>query len=255
MALPFSHAQSDQVIDSTHTLDSLAVKQPKAELDILEEIIEDSLATSDSSDLTENAFEKIITFLRDFTGIRDTLRYFFSAIFQGFAALIALGAMFFFYFRQSVEREMDNLKNEMRNYFNINLPKIRAEIDIEGIVLYVKKYLKSKKGSEDYNIKILSKHLNRYDYLDETMSGFTIKIPEILNMTIQILIISMIGLFFVGYSVIIDSILVIIGAYLIIISIKNLFTIESFIVRILGGKSLLNLSKKLLLRKYDKRVE
>ncbi len=37
--------------------------------------------------------------------MEETLRYFFSAVFQGFAAIITLGAMYFLYFFDNIKKQ------------------------------------------------------------------------------------------------------------------------------------------------------
>ncbi len=75
--------------------------------------------------------------------MEDTLRYYFSAMFQGFAAIIALGAMYFLYFFDKVENQKKEIALKLKGFERI-VPGSNDSILIHGIVKYLKKkyYLK-----------------------------------------------------------------------------------------------------------------
>jgi len=47
--------------------------------------------------------------------LADTLRYFYSAVFQGFAALISVGLFVFFFRMQQISNKMHSIENEILN--------------------------------------------------------------------------------------------------------------------------------------------
>ena len=48
--------------------------------------------------------------------MEETLRYYFSAMFQGFAAIIALGAMYFLYFFEKIENQKKEIILELKPF-------------------------------------------------------------------------------------------------------------------------------------------
>jgi hypothetical protein len=46
--------------------------------------------------------------------MEDTLRYFFSAVFQGFAAFVSLGLFVFFYFLQQISNRLERIETEVK---------------------------------------------------------------------------------------------------------------------------------------------
>lgn len=163
--------------------------------------------------------------------ISDTLRYFYSAVFQGFAAIIALGAMFFLYFRQGIENERMRIEERLQNYFVTTISNVRADIDKSGIIQFVRNELKdNEKGLRKEAQKAL---VARYDFLSKSLEKIEAKIPAILRDTIIILSLSLIFLFLVGYNPIGDIFLIVAGFFLIILSIRNLISIKNLILIIL----------------------
>ena len=71
----------------------------------------------------------------------DTLRYFYSAIFQGFAAIITLGSMFYIYFRQQIENRKDELKKNMEHEYRSS-PPIYKKINNEIIITFTRNFCK-----------------------------------------------------------------------------------------------------------------
>jgi hypothetical protein len=169
------------------------------------------------------------------SNITDTLRYFYSAVFQGFAAIIALGSMFYLYFKQSIENKKDDLKNRMKNQFSVHETR---NISQKGIIKYSEDYVKSRKGTNDIVADFLRIFLDEYDKQSEKIKVVETGIPKILKNTILILIFSIISLFLVGYNYCLNIVLILAGIILIVYSIINLLSIKELIIFIIeGGQS------------------
>lgn len=164
--------------------------------------------------------------------MEDTLRYFFSAMFQGFAALIALGAMFYLYYKEISFNKMQNLENELRKFLNVNNDlNVNAKIDSEGIESYTQNHLNGHKQFERRNtVEVL---FDNYKNTKRKREKVKFKLPRILNYTIIILIVSITSLFLVDYNYILDKIILMIGILLIIFSIITLIMIKKFILTII----------------------
>ena len=164
--------------------------------------------------------------------MEDTLRYFFSAMFQGFAALIALGAIFYLYFKELSINRMSQIENELRKFLNVNNTlNIDAEIDSQGIQSYTDNYLNNHVQFNRRNT-VVTLHSN-YKSIKSKREEIETKLPTLLKNTITILIISLFSLFIIGYHEIINFILIPIGIFVIIFSVSNLIKMKNFILIIL----------------------
>ncbi len=165
--------------------------------------------------------------------MEDTLRYFFSVIFQGFAAIITLGAMYFLFFFEKNENQKKIILYELEKYKDV-VPGQTEFIILNGIVEYIKqKVLPIKKGAAYDTLRELMK---KYNLLLETESKIKNYLPSLLKGTISILILSFISLFLVGYYNYLNYFLFIIGIIVIFLSIKYLLRIKKIIIDIIFSK-------------------
>ena len=66
--------------------------------------------------------------------MEDTLRYFYSSVFQGFAAIITLGAMYFLYFFDKTNSQKKDLINKLNSYGNYASYENKDYITKNGII-------------------------------------------------------------------------------------------------------------------------
>ena len=164
--------------------------------------------------------------------MEDTLRYFFSALFQGFAALIALGAMFYLYFKELSINRMNQIEKELRKFINVlNNLNVDAKIDSQGIELYTDNHLE--KNNQFDRREIVIKLNANYKSIKKKINGVENILPFILRNTFIILITSIISLLLIGYHCLINYMLLIIGVIIVIFSIITLIKMKSFIIDIL----------------------
>ncbi|MBU1101956.1 MAG: hypothetical protein KKA84_16285 [Bacteroidetes bacterium] len=158
----------------------------------------------------------------------DTLRYFFSALFQGFAALIALGAMYLFHHLNKIDRDKAEIIYKLNPYGQSVSKENRDYINLQGIVSYLEvKILPSKKDIPDYDI--VRSFIEQHKTLQVEEAQLQKFLPSLSSNTIAILIISLICLFLVGYNQYLDNVLACVGVFSIILSIRILLTIKKVI--------------------------
>jgi len=164
--------------------------------------------------------------------MEDTLRYFFSAVFQGFAALIALGAMFYLYFKELSINRTNQIEKELRKFLNVhNNLNIDAKIDSQGIELYTDNHLD--RNNQFDRREIVVKLNANYKSIKQKINRVENILPFILRNTFIILITSIFSLLLTGYYCVINYILLIIGAIIVIFSIITLIKMKNFILDIL----------------------
>jgi len=164
--------------------------------------------------------------------MEDTLRYFFSAVFQGFAALIALGAMFYLYFKELSINRTNQIEKELRKFLNVhNNLNIDAKIDSQGIELYTDNQLD--RNNQFDRREIVVKLNANYKSIKQKINRVENILPFILRNTFIILITSIFSLLLTGYYCVINYILLIIGAIIVIFSIITLIKMKNFILDIL----------------------
>ena len=165
--------------------------------------------------------------------MEDTLRYFFSAVFQGFAAIITLGIMFYLYYLDKFRKRLEDIENFFHGY----KPPTGTENDFyvkeHGLILFVKNIVLPPK-----------KDVSAYDYARRLVSIYEEKIDQkkILNKkllslfknAILIILISLIALFSTGYVNWLNYILFIAGILNIILSFIFFINLFSFIKSIIN---------------------
>ena len=163
--------------------------------------------------------------------MEDTLRYYFSAMFQGFAAIIALGAMYFLYFFDKVENQKKEIALKLKGFERIE-PGSNDSILIHGIVKYVKEEILPKKVNiPQYDST--RELIRKYDTLEETERKIKGYLPRLLKGTVTILIISLTSTFLIGYNLYLNYFLVFVGTIALVLSIKYLLLIKKIILEII----------------------
>lgn len=158
--------------------------------------------------------------------MEDTLRYFFSAIFQGIAAILTLGSMFYLSYLEKINSRIQNLIIETNKIY---FPPKKAIVEILGsdIIQHLKKnYLPTMDQKSElfetycYIISEYEKLKNKKDKLDD-------KLPGILMFGLLILILSTICLFSIGYYDWLNIAVFVIGVFTTILTLSFLYnTVE-----------------------------
>lgn len=166
--------------------------------------------------------------------MQDTLRYFFSAMFQGFAAIIALGAMYFIYFFDKIKSQKDKIIDKLEPYAKVNSANRDFTIR-NGIIECVKqKVLPLHKDNPGFDT---ARYLvKEHDSLIERELNIKKYLSVFLKKTITTLILSLCSLFVIGYNDYLNYFLILVGIISLIISIKILLLIKSIITDIMSIK-------------------
>ena len=168
--------------------------------------------------------------------MEDTLRYFFSSLFQGFAAIVTLGAMYFLYFFDKIESKKNQVLERLKVFEGMEGASGREYIIRNGIMKYLKeKYIPQHKADVSpysFNINVLLFLVDKFDSLEAKENNIRALLPKLLTNAIKILITSIICLFLTGYNLYLNYFLTLIGIYLIVLSIQYLFLIKKTIIEI-----------------------
>ena len=165
--------------------------------------------------------------------MEDTLRYFFSAMFQGFAALIALGAMYFLYFFDKLEsqkRTIEEVLKQPTDRMNLD-PETKIALLKDIVKCWEQKILPGREETTGYDYE--RKLVNDYGTLISRRTEVKNYLSNLLKKTILILIISLISLFLIGFYDWLDNILAIVGVISILLSIHILLLIKKIISKIM----------------------
>ena len=173
----------------------------------------------------------------------DTLKYFFSSVFQGFAALITLGAMFFLYYFERMNSRKEDLEGKMMeelwkisngitNMSNDN----RKYLFENGMVRLIEdKLIRNDTGNEKYlPAQILIKDFN---YSQNKIKETKRNIPKIVVISFSILGISLFSLILINTSYLVNIVLIIIALIIIIFSIIDFIFIIKLIYHTLELKN------------------
>ena len=159
----------------------------------------------------------------------DTLRYFFSAVFQGFAAIITLGIMFYLYYIDKIEKRISEIEKALKDEY---LVYSRSEDDHyikqNGIV----KFFNEKVKAQSKGVFVVEM-LNSHESIMANKKDFNGRIKSLFKIARVILIISLISLFCIEYLVWLDMVLLFIGVLIIILSIIFFSHLFSFIKKII----------------------
>lgn len=168
--------------------------------------------------------------------MNSTLLYFFSAVFQGFAAIITLGSMFYLYYINKFYDKYEWILNELRRQF-IDQRAVMNEIESKGVILYCKEHVENvKKNNWDSDTSYIQTRLNEYDILQNKHNLIKKYVPSILYLTMIILVVSLVSLFLIDISNRLNKILFWIGVMTGILSIVDFMIIIRLIKQIIEDK-------------------
>lgn len=150
--------------------------------------------------------------------MEDTLRYFFSAVFQGFSALITLGIMFYLYYLDRQTRKIDEIEKDLMIFKPDRLSpgseeKIKYYIE-NGIFIYTKKYLLPPLVEANPNHQIVV-GIKRYDSIVKQKIILSDSLLVLFKIATLTLVVSIISLFMIGYYSWLSTILFFIGIVII----------------------------------------
>ena len=153
--------------------------------------------------------------------MEDTLRYFFSAVFQGFAAIITLGIMFYLYYMDKQSRKIDEIEKELLIFKPDRLSdksgeKINYYIE-HGIFKYASHFLLPPliEAKPMHQIVVAMK---KYDSIIKQKDSLSKDLKRLFRIATLILIVSLISLFMVGYYLWLNLVLFVIGIFTIVLS-------------------------------------
>ena len=154
--------------------------------------------------------------------MEDTLRYFFSAVFQGFAAIVTLGIMFYLYYMDNQIRKLDDIEKILSVFkpdrlTNNSEEKINYYVEY-GIFEYAKSFLLPPLVEKNPTHQIVIT-LNRYNVIVKQNKLLSDQLKRLFKIAILILILSLLSLFTVGYFQWLNIILFFIGIILIVLSV------------------------------------
>lgn len=180
--------------------------------------------------------------------MEDTLRYFFSAIFQGIAAILTLGAMFYMNYQDKAKSRIDELVNFTRTFYSI--PSEYRKVHSKSNIVEILKthYENEKKDREIFYTAY--EVINEYDGITSKLQDIKNIIPFLLVKGITLLIISSISLFAVGYHEYLNFVLFGTGLYSLFLIYKFLQNLEQIIVKSIDIDSIRDLSFMNLFKNY-----
>lgn len=160
--------------------------------------------------------------------MEDTLRYFFSAIFQGIAAILTLGAMFYMNYIDKTRSRISELEKEAHRLYEPGDAKILEIILLTNVIEVMKEhYLKLHEGDERYNYH--RQIVKEYEDLTKRQVAIRSIIPYLLLKGIILLLVSSTALFCVGLNDNINSILFFIGLFVLLITFSFLLNLNKVI--------------------------
>lgn len=159
--------------------------------------------------------------------MEDTLRYFYSALFQGIATIITLGSMFYLYFLLSINFRKREIVLNLMSLHEIENRRVLRNLLGEGVVNYVRAELV--RGIMGEGTDAAEALIDEYDSLNNKSKEIKTRTRPILVRSMIILILSLGSLISVGHYNLLNQFLFIFAVILV------LFTIIYF-------KSILNLA-------------
>lgn len=129
--------------------------------------------------------------------MEDSLRYFFSAIFQGIAAILALGAMFYMNFMDRTKNRINELiLNTLRDY---NPPAKKTEIEKSNIIEVMKVNLLPTMNRENSSDQKFFMIAEEYDSLKSKKDYLNSKLPGLIRKGILLLVLSGVAMLCIGF--------------------------------------------------------
>ena len=151
--------------------------------------------------------------------MEDTLRYFFSAVFQGFAAVIAIGIMFYLYYMDRINKKLEEIETSLSGFKSSPQSDNDLYIKEHGLVSFIKdKILPLKTNLSAYDPT--RSLIVIYDKIKAQNEKLKTKLIILFKLAILIILISLISLFSVGYYSWLNIILFISGIICIFLSVS-----------------------------------
>jgi len=160
--------------------------------------------------------------------MEDTLRYFFSAIFQGIAAILTLGAMFYMNYNEKIKSRINELEKEAKRLWDPHDIMLLKKILLSNIIYVMRDEFLPNKIHPDYDYH--RKIVQEYETIIEKQNKIKKIMPFIVFEGVALLIFSSISLFCVGYSETLDQTLFIMGIVILLITLTFLANLESIMV-------------------------
>lgn len=161
--------------------------------------------------------------------MEDTLRYFFSAIFQSIAAILTLGAMFYMNYNDKTKTRINELIKETSRIYQPAGSEILNEVLKSNIIEVMREhYLPLHKDQQSYNFHRLI--VEEYKSITKKLEEIKNLSPSLIILGILLLIFSSVGLFFVGYNVKLNELLFLFGILILVMTCTFLMNLLSIII-------------------------
>jgi hypothetical protein len=161
--------------------------------------------------------------------MEDTLRYFFSAIFQGIAAILTLGAMFYMNYLDKTKSRIAELEKEVNRIYQPGGADILDKILRSNIIEVMRDhYLPLHKDQTSY-----SHHrfiVQEYETIANQLEEIKNLLPSLIIQGMLLLIFSSVALFFIGYNVILNEIIFFVGILVLFFTFTFLMNLLSIII-------------------------
>ena len=167
--------------------------------------------------------------------MEDTLRYFFSAVFQGFAAIITLGIMFYLYYLDKFRKRVEDIESIFQGFKPNSGTEDNLYVKEYGLVLYVKnKILPTKVDIPSYDFA--RNAVSLYVKIVAQKERLNKKLMSLFKLAVFIILTSLISLFCVGYLIWLNNILFFLGILVTLLSFIFFTRLYSFIKDIIENK-------------------
>jgi hypothetical protein len=163
----------------------------------------------------------------------DTLRYFFSSVFQGYAAITTLGIMFYLYYLDKVRKSLEDIESSFSGYKPSSGTEEDFYVKEHGLTLFVKNKvlpLKVNIPAYDYVRQLVALYEEKIEHKD----SFNRKLLRLFKIAVLILLVFLISLFCIGYYEWLNNILFFSGILDILLSFVFFVMLYSFIKDIIN---------------------
>lgn len=161
--------------------------------------------------------------------METTLLYFFSAIFQGIAAILTLGAMFYMNYLDKTKSRIAELEKEVNRIYQPGGIDILDKILKSNIIEVMRDhYLPLHKDQTSYNHH--RSIVQEYETITKKLEEIKNLLPSLIILGILLLIFSSVGLFFVGYNVKLNELLFLFGILILVMTCTFLMNLLSIII-------------------------
>ncbi len=161
--------------------------------------------------------------------MEETLRYFFSAVFQGYAAIIALGSMFYISYLDRIRNSKNMIADKLANEVTGDKRVADAKIFEHSIIKFVEDRILPTIDINQKDFEFWKLGVHRFRTLEKKENELKKKLPTIIILTLIILTVSLISLFLVGICVFLNSLLTVVGGIIVILSILYFYKLKQII--------------------------